>query len=67
MTSRHCLKALALPWFVLLFLTLPSIGEAQKVKLAVWGDSRENLDRAASNIASLLLHDVTDWDVTVHT
>ena len=67
MTSRHCLKARALPWFVLLFLTLPSIGEAQKVKLAVWGDSRENLDRAASNIASLLLHDVTDWDVVVHT
>ncbi|MBE3133052.1 MAG: metallophosphoesterase, partial [Acidobacteria bacterium] len=55
------------PWFVLLLLTLPSTGEAQKVTLAVWGDSRENLDRAASNIASILLHDVTDWDVTVHT
>jgi hypothetical protein len=38
-----------------------------KVTVALWGDSRENLDKACENIASILLHDITDWDVQVHT
>jgi|GEM_PF-1465754 len=42
-----------------------SAGKA-KVKLALWGDSRENLDQACENIASVLLKDITDWDVQVH-
>jgi hypothetical protein len=37
-----------------------------KVKLALWGDSRENLDQATEQIASVLLNDITDWDVQVH-
>jgi len=37
-----------------------------KVKLALWGDSRENLNQATEQIASILLHDITDWDVQVH-
>jgi predicted phosphodiesterase len=39
----------------------------EKVTIALWGDSRENLDNACSEIASILLHDITDWDVQVHT
>ncbi len=38
-----------------------------KVTVALWGDSRENLDQACENIASILLHEITDWDVQVHT
>ncbi len=37
-----------------------------KVKVALWGDSRENLDKACENIASVLLKDITDWDIQVH-
>ncbi len=37
-----------------------------RVKLALWGDSRENLDHACEQIASVLLNDITDWDVQVH-
>jgi len=51
----------------LVVLGAPPSAQTQRVKLAVWGDSRENLDNAASNIASILLRDVTDWDIMVHT
>jgi hypothetical protein len=45
----------------------PSKAEAApRVKLALWGDSRENLDQACEQIASVLLNDITDWDVQVH-
>jgi len=37
-----------------------------RIKLALWGDSRENLDQACEQIASVLLNDITDWDVQVH-
>ncbi len=49
-------------------LVVPGIILAQeKVTVALWGDSRENLDNACENIASVLLNDITDWDVQVHT
>jgi predicted phosphodiesterase len=38
----------------------------QKVKIALWGDSRENLDNACSDIAHILLYKITDWDFQVH-
>ncbi len=37
------------------------------VKIALWGDSRENLDNACENIAYILINDITDWDLLVHT
>jgi hypothetical protein len=37
------------------------------VKIALWGDSRENADNACSDIADILLNEVTDWDFQVHT
>jgi hypothetical protein len=37
-----------------------------RVKLALWGDSRENLDGAVEHISAVLLRDITDWDVQVH-
>jgi len=49
-----------------LLLTLP-LQAQEKITIALWGDSRENLDNACSNIASILLHDITDWDVQIHT
>ena len=52
----------------LLILNLPiSLFAQQKVKIALWGDSRENLDNAASDIARTLLYKITDWDFQVHT
>ncbi|WLT31590.1 metallophosphoesterase [Geothrix sp. PMB-07] len=44
----------------------PAAAPAPKVKVALWGDSRENLDQATEQIASVLLSDITDWDVQVH-
>jgi len=39
----------------------------QKVKIALWGDSRENAENACSNIAHILLYKITDWTFQVHT
>jgi hypothetical protein len=45
----------------------PAVQAAKpRIKLALWGDSRENLDQACEHIASVLLNDITDWDVQVH-
>ena len=38
----------------------------QKVKIALWGDSRENMDNACSDIAHILLYNITDWDFQIH-
>ncbi|MFC1481359.1 metallophosphoesterase family protein [Candidatus Neomarinimicrobiota bacterium] len=37
-----------------------------QVKIAFWGDSRENKDNAAEHIADVLLNKITDWDFQVH-
>ena len=52
----------------LLFLAgLAAVQAQTRVKIAVWGDSRENRLGACENIADLLLHKVTDWDFQIHT
>jgi len=38
-----------------------------KVKIALWGDSWKNLDNATSEIAHVLLYNITDWDFQIHT
>ncbi len=38
-----------------------------KVTIALWGDSKDNLDSACTEIASILLRDTASWDVQVHT
>lgn len=53
--------------FVLLAAIVSPLEAQEKVTIAIWGDSRENLDNACENIASILLHDITDWDIQVHT
>ena len=53
--------------FVAAFVAPHTPRGEEKVTVALWGDSRENLDNACENIASVLLHDITDWDVQVHT
>ncbi len=41
--------------------------EAQeKVTIAIWGDTRENLGNACVEIADVLLHQITDWDFQIH-
>lgn len=47
------------------FITLPVCSQ-DKVKIALWGDSRSNKNNAAENIADILLHKITDWDFQVH-
>ena len=39
----------------------------KKIKIAIWGDSRENLDNACENISGILLNKITDWDIQIHT
>jgi len=39
----------------------------EQIKIALWGDSRENLDTATSDIAHILLYEITDWNFQVHT
>jgi hypothetical protein len=38
-----------------------------QVTIALWGDSRENLDGACEDIATILLEKIKAWDVQVHT
>ncbi|MGD1045448.1 MAG: metallophosphoesterase [Bacteroidota bacterium] len=51
------------------FILIASVGAnaQEKVTIALWGDSRENLDHACEQIANVLEHQITDWDVQVHT
>lgn len=39
----------------------------KKVKIALWGDSRENADNAVADISGILLHQITDWDFQIQT
>ena len=50
---------------VLAIALFQPVGE-QKIKIALWGDSRENLDNACSDIAHILLYKITDWDFQIH-
>ncbi|UCH11308.1 MAG: metallophosphoesterase [Fidelibacterota bacterium] len=52
-------------WFIVLWPIL--INAQDRVKIALWGDSRENLDSACTQITDLLLHRITDWDFQIHT
>jgi calcineurin-like phosphoesterase family protein len=62
------LKRLAVPpLLVVLVLGCCTESAAERVKIAVFGDSRENLDGAAEGIASILLNKITDWDFIIHT
>jgi Calcineurin-like phosphoesterase len=53
--------------YLLLFFAAVGVGAQEKITIAVWGDSRENLDHACEQIANVLEHQITDWDVQVHT
>jgi len=55
------------PILVLLLSIQIHLNAQDKVKIALWGDSRENLDNATSEIADVLLHKITDWDFQAHT
>ena len=66
MLSRLLRFALVLCAFFAAFLVTAS-SPRNNVTIAVWGDSRENLDNACEEIASILLNDVTGWDVQIHT
>ena len=55
-------------WLILIVLNISvQIFPQGKLKIALWGDSRENRDNAASEIAHVLLYKITDWDFQVHT
>ena len=53
---------------VYFFILVTAIGASaqEKVTIALWGDSRENLDHACEQIANVLEYQITDWDVQVH-
>ena len=50
-----------------IFFALGSASAQEKVTIALWGDSRENLDHACEQIVNVLEHQMTDWDIQVHT
>lgn len=66
MTRRTNLILYLASWWLLVLAAGP-LAAQQKVKIALWGDSRENAENACSNIAHILLYDVTDWTFQVHT
>jgi Calcineurin-like phosphoesterase len=59
---------LNLPLFLILSLFgMFNLNAQNKIKIAIWGDSRENLDGATDNISDVLLNKITDWDFQIHT
>ena len=54
-------------FYLFISFALGSASAQEKVTIALWGDSRENLDHACEQIANVLEHQMTDWDVQVHT
>jgi len=66
---RHSLLkrfAVAISLTFILVLGCGSAMAADRVKIALWGDSRENADHAVDQITDILLTKITDWDFTVH-
>ena len=53
-------------FFIFILFTTVDARAQEKVTIALWGDSRENLDHACEQIAQVLEHQITDWDVQVH-
>src|ERR1035437_7893962 len=66
-TSRRSARTAAIVVVVFATLLAVTAGAQQKVKIAVWGDSRVNLDDGCAQIADVLLNKITDWDVQIHT
>lgn len=52
---------------IIILLNIYGVNAQDRVKIALWGDSRENLDNATYEIADVLLNQITDWDFQVHT
>jgi large repetitive protein len=54
-------------FIALIFLPAINLNAQDTTKIAIWGDSRENLDSACERITAILLHDETDWNIQIHT
>ena len=65
MGIRNKLFLIAVVFFVTLDMAIP-VSAQEKVKIAIWGDSRENKDNATSDIAHTLLYKIPDWDFQIH-
>ncbi|MFZ1081490.1 MAG: metallophosphoesterase [Candidatus Kryptoniota bacterium] len=66
MRCKFNIRYLSLLLLLSFTLFQPGLFAQQKVKIALWGDSRENAENACSNIAHILLYKITDWDFQVH-
>ena len=53
-------------YFFILFAAVGATAQ-EKVTIALWGDSRENLDHACDQIVDVLENQITEWDIQVHT
>ena len=58
--------------FVLFFLiyslsSISNLWSQDRIRIAIWGDSKDNHLGACENITDHLLHEDTDWDFQIHT
>jgi hypothetical protein len=63
----QCGKTLLFCGMSMILINTTYLLAQEKVKIAIWGDSRENHLGACENITEYLLHEETDWDFQVHT
>ncbi len=54
-------------FFIFILFAAENASAQDKTTIALWGDSRENLDHACEQIATVLERQITDWDIQVHT
>ena len=65
--KRNNRRAFSLSIFLLIFMLSSQARAQERVKIALWGDSRENRNGACEDIADILLYRITDWDFQIHT
>lgn len=54
-------------FFIFLLFAIADTSAQEKITIALCGDSRENLNHACKQIATVLKRQITDWDIQIHT
>jgi hypothetical protein len=67
MKLRTVAARIFVPMQIIILLTCMNAGAKTntQVKIAIWGDSRNNLDEATDEIIDILLNRITDWDFMI--
>ena len=61
------MKALLCWIIIFVWLNTPMLWAQEQVKIALWGDSKDNYLAGCELVTHHLLYETTDWDFQIHT